>query len=98
VASVIVDALRRRVSHDKPINLAFGSRVTLIELIDLIEAQLGSPPDVSHVPPRTGDVRHSQARSDCLRALFPDIDAVELEAGLASTIQWMTRHIELKSG
>ena len=34
VAAVLADAVRRRVTSDRPVNLAFGTRVSLLELID----------------------------------------------------------------
>jgi len=88
VAAVITDAIVRRVSSSDPINLAFGTRTNLLELIDLIEREVGHPLERDHRPPRVGDVPHSQAANDRLRALFPTIEPVALEDGLRSTINW----------
>lgn len=88
VTAVITDAVLRRVTSTEPVNLAFGTRTTLLELIAELEAQLGRPVAVRHVDRRAGDVPHSQAANDRLRALFPDIDPVPLTAGLAATIAW----------
>jgi UDP-glucose 4-epimerase len=95
VADVILDALRRRARHDQPVNLAFGTRTTLLEVIQRIEALLGHSVAVDHVEPRAGDVRHSQARNDSLRSLFPDVVPVDLDEGLRSTITWMRGHLGL---
>jgi UDP-glucose 4-epimerase len=70
------------------VNLAFGTRSTLLELLDLLEAQLGRPVTRTHVEARRGDIRDSQASSKRLRALLPDARPVPLEEGLASTIAW----------
>ena len=37
VVSVLTDAIRRRVVDLEPVNLAYGSRVSLLELIALLE-------------------------------------------------------------
>jgi UDP-glucose 4-epimerase len=89
VTDVIADALRRRVSFPQPVNLAFGTRVTLLQVIELLERQLGRSLEVHHVEPRAGDVRHSQANNAALRSLFPDIEPVALADGLAATVEWM---------
>ncbi|MFZ0667328.1 MAG: NAD-dependent epimerase/dehydratase family protein [Acidimicrobiales bacterium] len=88
VASVLVDAVNRRVSSDRPVNLAFGSRVSLIELIALLEKVTGVQITRNHTDPRPGDVRDSQADQSRLRQLFPDAVAVSLETGLDQTVGW----------
>ncbi len=88
VAAVICDAIVRRVASVEPVNLAFGSRTNLLEVISLLEAELGHPLEVEHLAPRVGDVPHSQAANDRLRALFPDIEAVSLTDGLRATVEW----------
>ena len=89
VAAVIADAVARRVTDPEPVNLAFGTRTDLLTLIELLERVIGHPVERQHRPPRTGDVRHSQADSTRLRALFPDVVPVPLEDGLTATVEWM---------
>ena len=93
VTDVLVDAVRRRVRSPHPVNLAFGTRTTLLEVIARIQAQLGRRVSVEHVDPRAGDVRHSQASNEALRSLFPSVSPVPLDDGLATTIEWMRRHL-----
>ena len=88
VCRVILDAVHRRVSHPEPVNLAFGTNTTLLELIDALADLTGVTPRVEHRPERLGDVRHSQADNAVLRSLFPDVRPVSLEQGLAETIAW----------
>jgi UDP-glucose 4-epimerase len=88
VCSVLVDAVRRRVSSERAVNLAFGSRISLIELIEKLEDLIGYPIDREHVSPRAGDVRDSQADRTRLMELFPDAPAVPLEQGLRETVEW----------
>jgi len=88
VCRVLADAVRRRVTHDGPVNLAFGSRTSLNDLLDRIEHLLGHPVARDHRDPRPGDVRHSQADNAVLRLLFPDVAPVSLDEGLAQTVAW----------
>ncbi|MCW2666037.1 MAG: putative NAD-dependent epimerase/dehydratase [Frankiales bacterium] len=88
VTQVLTDAVLRRVTSPDPVNLAFSTRTTLLELIDLLNAQLGADVAVKHVKPRMGDVRDSQATDASLRRLFPDVEPVALETGLAQTLEW----------
>jgi UDP-glucose 4-epimerase len=88
VCSVITDAVLRQVSSPEPVNLAFGSRTNLLEVIGLLEELLGHPVEVEHTAPRVGDVPHSQAANDRLRELFPDIEPVDLRTGLDATVEW----------
>ena len=88
VASVLADAVEGGVAHDGPVNLAFGSRVTLLELVAELEHVLGRPLEREHLEPRAGDVRHSQADQQRFRSLFPDAEPVALRDGLAATVRW----------
>ncbi|MDP9073225.1 MAG: NAD-dependent epimerase/dehydratase family protein [Actinomycetota bacterium] len=91
VASVLGDAVARGVTSDRPVNLAFGSTVSLRELIEQLEALLGRALTIEHADPRPGDVRHSTADQTRLRLLFPDIEPVSLADGLRATIAWFQR-------
>ncbi len=88
VARVIAAAVTGPVTSPDPVNLAFGSRTDLLGVVALLEEILGRPLEVEHVAPRTGDVKHSQADSSRLHALFPDVQPVELEEGLRATVAW----------
>ncbi|MFP5489010.1 MAG: NAD-dependent epimerase/dehydratase family protein [Acidimicrobiia bacterium] len=88
VVAVLADAVRRTVTSDVPVNLAFGSRITLLDVIAELEQLLGHAVEREHVEPRTGDVRHSQADNSRLRALFPDVTPVPFTDGLRATVDW----------
>jgi UDP-glucose 4-epimerase len=88
VCDVLLDAVERKVSHPEPVNLAFGTNTTLLELTRQIEAVTGETPDVRHRDPRPGDVPHSQADNAALRGLFPDVSPLSLSSGLTQTSRW----------
>ncbi|MFC4606810.1 NAD-dependent epimerase/dehydratase family protein [Streptomyces maoxianensis] len=88
VVRVLADAVLSKVTYPSPVNLAFGTRVPLIDLAQQLEEIVGSPADIRHEEARAGDVRHSQAADGLLRGLFPDVDQVSLPRGLAETVRW----------
>ena len=88
LTAVLVDAVLRRVTELEPVNLAFGTRVSLLELIGHLESMLGTRLVRAHTDPRAGDVRDSQADQTRLRRLFPDIEPIGLERGLRATLDW----------
>ncbi|MGN6330783.1 MAG: NAD-dependent epimerase/dehydratase family protein [Motilibacteraceae bacterium] len=88
VVRVLADAAVNRVTSDTPVNLAFGTRTTLLEAITVLQKVLGHPVEREHRAPRVGDVPHSQASDDRLRALFPDAQPVPFEEGVAATVAW----------
>jgi UDP-glucose 4-epimerase len=88
VAAVLTDAIRRRVVDPDPINLAYGSRVSLLELIALLEEIVGHELQLRHIEPRAGDVPHSQADRTRLCRMFPNILPAPLPQGLTATVAW----------
>jgi UDP-glucose 4-epimerase len=88
VSRVLADAVVNRTVAPGPVNLAFGTRSSLIDLLASLEQLIGHSVQRRHEPARRGDVRDSQAASDRLRALFPDVTPTPLAEGLADTLAW----------
>lgn len=88
VTAVIHSAVERRLTEGDPVNLAYGTNTTLMELIDLLRSKTGLSLEVEHVESRVGDVRASQADGLRVRELFPDLEPVSLEEGLDKTVAW----------
>jgi UDP-glucose 4-epimerase len=88
VVSVIADALRRGIDSPEPVNLAFGTRRSLLDVVSSIRKLVGEPLVIEHTAPRVGDVRDSQADSERLVRMFPSVAPVGFEQGLAETISW----------
>jgi UDP-glucose 4-epimerase len=88
----VVDALGRAVNEATtapgPVNLAFGTRTDLLDLVARLEALLDQSIAVEHTDPRPGDVRHSTASGDRLAALLPGLAPIDLDEGLATTVDW----------
>ncbi|MEV5413278.1 NAD-dependent epimerase/dehydratase family protein [Thermopolyspora sp. NPDC052614] len=98
VARVLADAVVRRVTCPAPVNLAFGERVSLLELAHLVGEVVGVPVDIRHEPPRPGDIRNSQpVAGTLLRRLFPDVAPVSLRTGLEQTVAWLRKSLDRES-
>jgi UDP-glucose 4-epimerase len=95
VCEVLMDAVRRQVSHHDPVNLAFGEPVELLKVIAQLEEILGFELPVEFREPRVGDVRHSQADSTVLHELFPGVTAVPFTEGLQATAAWFRENVAL---
>jgi len=89
VVRVLAETVIHRLASTAPVNLAFGTRTTLNEVVAMLSELLGRRLEVRHRPARVGDIRHSQACPATLRALFPDVSAVPLRTGLLSTLSWV---------
>lgn len=88
VTETISYAAREKTPSNDAVNLAFGTRYSLLDLISIIEEVLGQELNKEFLPPRAGDVRDSQASSENLRILFPDIHPTSLREGIAKTVEW----------
>ncbi|MEU3165463.1 NAD-dependent epimerase/dehydratase family protein [Streptosporangium sp. NPDC006930] len=91
VTQVLADAAARRMTSTKPVNLAFGTLVSLRHLMGVLAEILGRPVEETCLPPRPGDIRQSQASPRLLRELFPGVCPVPLEDGLRTTVAWFER-------
>ena len=88
VCDVLLTAALHSIWHPEPVNLAFGTRTNLLELIRHLEEIVGLSAKVKMLPPRTGDVAHSQADNAALTKLFPDVKPIPLNIGLKGTVDW----------
>jgi UDP-glucose 4-epimerase len=72
-------------------NVGYGGSITINAIAERILAQTGGTGAIVHTEPRAGDVRHSRASADKLRAAgwTPGYD---LESGLAETLAWYRSH------
>ncbi|WP_436796295.1 NAD-dependent epimerase/dehydratase family protein [Actinospongicola halichondriae] len=88
VCHVISEAVRLGLDSDMPVNLAFGGRYTLLDVVERLESILGHPLEREHQPSRPGDVPHSQADQQRLRSLFPALEPTSVDDGLRATVDW----------
>ncbi len=71
------------------INVANGERTSLNELLEILKKITGKTDvDAEYLPPRKGDVKHSQADNRLAVELLGYEKVVGLEEGLRLTIEW----------
>ena len=75
-------------SFDHPLNLAFGTRISLLDLVKELETILDRKLKTEHTESRAGDIVASQADTSRLHALLPSVSNFELQVGLRRTIEW----------
>jgi UDP-glucose 4-epimerase len=74
------------------INIACGTRYSLLYLVDRLAEILGTRPEVVHTPPRPGDVAHSLADISHAQALLDYTPVVGFDEGLRRTVAWLREH------
>jgi len=90
VTETLSRAARERISPGDAVNLAFGTRSSLMEVASVMEEVLGYSLERNHIESRAGDVRDSQADNRSLLRLFPEVQPVELKEGIRKTADWFT--------
>jgi UDP-glucose 4-epimerase len=88
VASALIRAADTPGVSGRVYNVGTGSSVTLLELIAVLNTLLGTSAVAKHGPARAGDIRHSRAKIDRVRADLGYAPAVPFEEGLRRTPEW----------
>ncbi|MFQ3567709.1 MAG: SDR family oxidoreductase [Aggregatilineales bacterium] len=81
-------ALKAPAAAGRTMNLATGGRVSLLELVDKLNALLGTTFVPRFEPPRLGDIQHSRASIDRAQELLDFSPIVGFDEGLARTLAW----------
>ncbi len=89
LVALLARAAEERTTSQRPVNLAFGTRISLLEVAAELESVLGRSLPRDHTEPRAGDVRDSMADQTRLRALFPDAEPTPFAEGLRATVDWI---------
>lgn len=92
VCHAIQAACSAQIHSAHPVNLAFGSKSTVNELVKVLEKDFGRKLPRDYLPTRAGDVRDSQADPTLLDQLIPDVNATELSDGIRRTVQWISEN------
>ncbi len=77
-----------RVEPGAVFNVGCGERISLLALYEELARLCGSKARPAHGPARAGDVRHSQASIERIRAALGYVPSVGWREGLERTVQW----------
>ena len=88
VVDVAMTAMKKNVTSDGAINLAYGNRISLNGTIGLLKNHF---PDlqVNYTDERLGDVKESQNSPELLKQFFPAVQPLAFEVALSQTVTWL---------
>ncbi|MEO8284983.1 MAG: SDR family oxidoreductase [Chloroflexota bacterium] len=76
------------------VNIACGERISLLDLINQVNSNLGTSIMPIHEPERAGDVKHSLADIEKARRLLDFTPSIDFAEGLTRTINYMKANPE----
>ena len=76
----------------KVCNVGCGTRISLNQLVALLEKIIGRKARVEYLPARPGDVRDSQADITRAKNILDYSPQVSIEDGLSKTVDWFRAH------
>ena len=88
VANALIRAADTPHVSGRVYNVGTGGSVTLLDLVRELNAALGTSAVASHGPVRAGDIRHSRAKIDRIRADLGYAPQVTFTEGLRRTLEW----------
>ncbi len=88
VVDIAISAMENKVTTQGAVNLAYGNRIFLSEVVDLLRAEFPNL-EVNSLPIRAGDVKESQNSPELLKSLFPNVTPYQFKDALKETIDWL---------
>lgn len=88
VLDTAIMAMKERVITDGAVNLAYGNRIFLNDVIEMLKEHFPNL-QVKYKSERLGDVKESQNSPELLKKLFPKIEPKPFKSALAETIAWL---------
>jgi UDP-glucose 4-epimerase len=88
VVDIAISAMENKVTTQGAVNLAYGNRIFLSEVVDLLRDEFPNL-EVNSLPIRAGDVKESQNSPELLKSLFPNVMPYQFKDALKETINWL---------
>ena len=90
VVNVLIDCISNKVRHPEPVNLAYGNKVSLNQVTELLKNDF---PDlkIKYLSSRDGDVLHSKNDPKLVQSLYPNVHVEKFETSLQETINWFKK-------
>lgn len=86
LAGILVQALEQPVVQEGAINVGLNATTSLNELLAALSEVVGDLPEVTYLPGRSGDIRHSRADNQRLVERFDMPEPTPLRVGLAKLL------------
>lgn len=86
LAGILVQALQQPVVQEGAINVGLNATTSLNQLLAALSQVVGDLPAVTHLPARSGDIRHSRADNQRLVERFEMPEPTPLSVGLAKLL------------
>jgi len=90
VNNILYKLMKSKESDPMPVNLAFGSPVTLNQMLDVFREYF-SDLQVNYEEPRKGDIRDSESDPAKLNSIIGDFKPTTLRDGLLATFDWFKK-------
>jgi UDP-glucose 4-epimerase len=88
VLDIAMTAMKKKVTTEGAVNLAYGNRIFLNDTIDLLRNHFQDL-KVNYKENRLGDVKESQNAPGLLKTLFPSVIPKPFEEALNETVNWL---------
>jgi UDP-glucose 4-epimerase len=88
VIDIAMTAMNEKILTEGAMNLAYGNRIFLNEVIELLRKHFPNL-QVNYKVERLGDVKESQNAPILLKRLFPKVQPKEFETALTETVEWL---------
>ncbi len=88
VLDVAMTAMKQKIVSDGAVNVAYGNRISLNDIIGLLKKQFPNL-QVNYAADRPGDVKESQNSPQLLKELFPEVQPKAFESALSETATWL---------
>ena len=88
VVDIAVSAMEHKITTLGAVNLAYGNRIFLTEVVDLLRSEFPNL-KVNSLPIRAGDVKESQNSPELIKSLFPSVTPYQFKEAVKETIDWL---------
>jgi UDP-glucose 4-epimerase len=88
VIDILFNGMTKQIDLMHPINLAFGEKISLNQVIDLLKNYFPLI-KVNHLSGRKSDVYHSLNNPELIKQIFPEVIPTPFTDGFAATLEWI---------
>ena len=88
VVDIAISAMEYKVTTQGAVNLAYGNRIFLSEVVDLLRSEFPNL-KVNSLQIRAGDVKESQNSPELIKSLFLNVTPYQFKEALKETIDWL---------